>query len=126
MWWCCAGAGAGAVVPALLSSWLWLLLVFTVVVLATNGAGAVVVLVVFIVKWLLLRCANCGLCKKEPGSDLIDFGRWSVIKNLMTIKGHNMSSKWEAIRSENKKKLTTTKYMFDLIIILNPGYIKKN
>ena len=58
---------AGGVVPALFSSWLWLLLVFTVVVLAINGAGAVVVLVVFIVKWLLLWCANCNLCKKNRG-----------------------------------------------------------
>ena len=57
-------AGADAVLPALFSSWLWLLLMFTVVVLTVNGAGGVVVLVVFVVKWLLLWCANCDLCKK--------------------------------------------------------------
>ena len=42
-------AGAGGVVLAFFSSWLWLLLVFAVVVLAINGAGDVVVLGVFIV-----------------------------------------------------------------------------
>ena len=47
-------AGAGGVVPGLFSSWLWLLLVFTVVVLAINGAGILVVLVLFIVKWMML------------------------------------------------------------------------
>ena len=56
---------AGGVVPALFSSWLWFLLVFTVVVLAIDGAGVVVVLVVFVVKWLLLWCANCDLCKNQ-------------------------------------------------------------
>ena len=98
-------AGAGAVLPALFSSWLWLLLMFTVVVLTVNRAGGVVVLVVFVVEWLLLWCANCDLCKKtEASSDLIKFGSWSVIKNLLTLIGHNTSAKWEAIRSETLKK----------------------
>ena len=39
---------------------------------------------------------------------MITFGRWSVIKNLMTLIGHNTSAKWEDIRSENLKKMTTT------------------
>ena len=77
-------AGAGGVVPALFSSWLWLLLVFTVaVLLAIDGAGVVVVLVVFIVS------GSCGVeiltCVKNRG--LINFGRWSVIKDLMTLIG---------------------------------------
>ena len=34
----------------------------------------------------------------------------SVVKNLMTLIGYNMSAKWDGIRSENliKSKLTTT------------------
>ena len=65
----------------------------------------------YIVLSLYTTMENCDLCEKtEVGSDLINFVRLSVIKNRMTLIGHNTSANWEAIRSENliKRKLTTT------------------
>ena len=46
----------------------------------------------------------------RPDSFFGRFVRLSVIKDLMTLIGHNTSAKWDAIRSENlkKSKLTTT------------------
>ena len=37
--------------------------------------------------WQIVTCVK----NTEVGSDLINFGRWSGIKNLMTLIGHNMS-----------------------------------